>query len=88
MLCAHEYAQPPKADSVCTICYTSGTTGMPKGAVLTHRNVVSVCSALATVNTSIGPGDIYLSFLPLAHMFERLVECGTFSHGGAVGFYR
>uniref|UniRef100_A0A914R1I1 long-chain-fatty-acid--CoA ligase n=1 Tax=Parascaris equorum TaxID=6256 RepID=A0A914R1I1_PAREQ len=36
----------PKPDDLCTICYTSGTTGMPKGAMLTHANVIAASTAL------------------------------------------
>lgn len=38
--------QPPKPDDLCTICYTSGTTGTPKGAMITHQNVVSIASSM------------------------------------------
>ena len=40
---------PPHAEDVCTICYTSGTTGVPKGALITHRNLISaMCGCLYT----------------------------------------
>lgn len=55
-----------------TIVYTSGTTGRPKGVMLSHQNILSVSqSALATY--SVYPDDIFLSFLPLSHTFERTV---------------
>ena len=60
----------PDADDVATIIYTSGTTGTMKGAMLTHRNIISdMMSALGVLQ--IGPVDTYLSFLPLSHIFER-----------------
>lgn len=68
--------QPPRPESICTICYTSGTTGMPKGVMLTHENVVaSMCS----VTMQLGEHrptktDVMISFLPLAHMLERCCE--------------
>lgn len=74
--------QPPRPESICTICYTSGTTGMPKGVMLTHENVVaSMCS----VTMQLGEhrptkNDVMISFLPLAHMLERCCEvrlCGV-----------
>ncbi|XP_074252804.1 long-chain-fatty-acid--CoA ligase 1 isoform X3 [Saimiri boliviensis] len=69
--------KPPAPEDLAVICFTSGTTGNPKGALITHRNVVSDCSAFVkmTENTVIPcPDDILISFLPLAHMFERVVE--------------
>ncbi|XP_019591692.1 long-chain-fatty-acid--CoA ligase 1 isoform X5 [Rhinolophus sinicus] len=69
--------KPPAPEDLAVICFTSGTTGNPKGALITHRNVVSDCSAFVkmtenTVNPC--PDDTLISFLPLAHMFERVVE--------------
>lgn len=60
----------PGADDLAAIVYTSGTTGKPKGVMLTHRNVVSDVKA---VLERIAPTtqDIFLSFLPLSHTFER-----------------
>ena len=62
--------EQPKVDDLACIVYTSGTTGKPKGVMLTHKNITSnVRSTLAHVKPEIG--DIFLSFLPLSHMFER-----------------
>jgi len=57
-------------DECCSIIYTSGTTGHPKGVVLTHRNFLSDAEAVNEV-TPVEKGDIFLSFLPLSHVFER-----------------
>ena len=59
-------------DDLASIIYTSGTTGEPKGAMLTHWNFVSNAQAARAV-IDVGPADRYLSFLPLNHVFERLV---------------
>jgi len=57
-------------DDLCTIVYTSGTTGDPKGVELAHRCVVDMCKAAARVHP-IGDQDSSLSFLPYAHVFGR-----------------
>ncbi|HMV26155.1 MAG TPA: long-chain fatty acid--CoA ligase, partial [bacterium] len=54
-----------------TIIYTSGTTGMPKGVMLSHNNILSNSLAAVKVAT-VGETDTMLSFLPLAHSFERM----------------
>ena len=61
---------PPGAHDLAAIVYTSGTTGKPKGVMLTHLNVVSDVKA---VMDFIAPtvDDVFLSFLPLSHTFER-----------------
>jgi long-chain acyl-CoA synthetase len=59
-------------DELATIVYTSGTTGKPKGVMLSHQNILSnVESGLQAVE--IRADDLLLSFLPLSHMFERVV---------------
>ena len=67
---ARESLVPPTADSLAAIVYTSGTTGKPKGVMLTHRNVVSdVKAVLQCIAPTVD--DVFLSFLPLSHTFER-----------------
>uniref|UniRef100_A0A670Y6V9 Long-chain-fatty-acid--CoA ligase n=1 Tax=Pseudonaja textilis TaxID=8673 RepID=A0A670Y6V9_PSETE len=74
---------PPKPDDLCVVCFTSGTTGNPKGALLTHGNVVAnAASFLKVVEVS------SISYLPLAHMFERVVQSTVYSFGGRVGFFQ
>lgn len=81
---------PPKPSDVSTICFTSGTTGNPKGAVLTHGNLVADISAVTeklTEKLAVKPTFAHLSFLPLAHMYERLNVIHHFFRGAHVGFY-
>lgn len=59
------------AGNLATIVYTSGTTGVPKGAMISHRNIYYVCQTLST-NVGFHPDDLALSFLPLSHIFERV----------------
>jgi len=58
-------------DDIITFIYTSGTTGEPKGAMLTHRNLISNIEATLEL-IDWRPDDVFLSFLPLSHVFERM----------------
>ena len=70
-------------DSLCTIVYTSGTTGMPKGCEITHRNVQYVAStAAAAIPEVLGDkSNTTLLFLPLAHIFGRAIQCVLIDQG-------
>ena len=73
-------------DDLAEIVFTSGTTGDPKGAMLTHRNILSNAVA-ATQIFPIGPKQRLLSFLPLSHMFEQLAGFFTVLLAGASVIY-
>ncbi|NWU69592.1 ACSL5 ligase, partial [Pterocles burchelli] len=82
---------PPKPEDLCIVCFTSGTTGNPKGAMLTHENVVANAAAFlrTTENTvELTSLDVTISYLPLAHMFERVVQTVFYSCGAKVGFFQ
>ena len=62
-------------EDLATIIYTSGTTGVPKGVMLSHKNILSnVISSSPVFNDFIEKNDRALSFLPLNHIFERMVS--------------
>lgn len=61
-------------DDLVTIVYTSGTTGRPKGVMLSHYNILSNVDAGLQI-ISVHASDRFISFLPLSHMFERTVGC-------------
>ena len=64
-----------QSDDVASLIYTSGTTGNPKGVMLTHRNMEFELDAVAEIFTY-EQGEKYVSWLPLAHVFGQLVDCG------------
>ncbi|MDD9805992.1 MAG: long-chain fatty acid--CoA ligase, partial [Gammaproteobacteria bacterium] len=66
-------AAPPVPGDVATIVYTSGTTGPAKGVVLTHGNLLGNVAATSDFVHYIGSDNLFLSFLPLSHTFERTV---------------
>jgi long-chain acyl-CoA synthetase len=82
-----ERAAAVSPDSLATLIYTSGTTGEPKGVMLSHGNIcANVEAALEVVDIS--SRDLALSFLPLAHVFERLVFYVYLTCGAAVAYAR
>ena len=118
---------PPAPADTATLCYTSGTTGVPKGAVLSHANLIadaaggfhamdaavgahrgqpdtSLCLRAAARGAGFalshpasfrvpeavlgGAGDRHISYLPLAHIYERVTVIGLTHCGVSIGFYR
>ena len=81
-----EYIKMVRENDLCTIIYTSGTTGEPKGVMLSHKNILSNVNKTLEIYP-IGTDDIFLSFLPMCHIFERMGGYYTgFSSGGKIYF--
>jgi len=78
---------PPAPEDLFTICYTSGTTGTPKGAMISHGNIIADMMAMLQNFPSL-PTDRTISFLPLAHMYERAIQVTNLMVGASTGFYR
>ena len=85
-----ELMEEGKADDVATIIFTSGTTGDPKGVVLTHNNFLAQLDELPE-RIFVNPGDKALSVLPIWHVFEReveyviMIQAGTICYSKPVG---
>ncbi|GAB1609882.1 long-chain-fatty-acid--CoA ligase 5-like [Argonauta hians] len=78
---------PCKPTDVCIICYTSGTTGDPKGAILTHKGMLAAVISSSHQIGIIGCNDVMISYLPLAHVYERFVQVLIYMSGGSIGFF-
>jgi long-chain acyl-CoA synthetase len=57
---------------ICTMIYTSGSTGQPKGVALTNANITASCQGVHDHGFDFNESDLYLSYLPLAHCYERI----------------
>ena len=78
---------PPKSEDLCCIMYTSGSTGPPKGVLLTHKNVIAAITGVdVIVGPYLGPGDGLLTYLPLAHILEFVFESACLYWGGTMGY--
>ncbi|KAJ6830067.1 long chain acyl-CoA synthetase 4-like [Iris pallida] len=81
-----------KKTDICTIMYTSGTTGDPKGVTISNNSIMTLIAGvdrlLSNVNEQLHDNDVYLSYLPLAHIFDRVIEEMFIFRGASIGFWR
>ena len=82
--------QLPSPSDVFSLCYTSGTTGQPKGAILLHSNMAAATAGCDTRFTPelLTDQEVVLSYLPMAHIYERCVDWGSVVRGQGLGFYQ
>ncbi|KAJ6828527.1 long chain acyl-CoA synthetase 4-like [Iris pallida] len=80
-----------KSTDICTIMYTSGTTGDPKGVLISNENIITLIAGvdkqLISMNEQMSEKDVYLSYLPLAHIFDRVIEELFIFNGASIGFW-
>ncbi|XP_027094260.2 long chain acyl-CoA synthetase 9, chloroplastic-like [Coffea arabica] len=76
----------PLAADIAVIMYTSGSTGLPKGVMMTHGNVLATGSAVMTIVPGLGTKDIYMAYLPLAHILELAAENIMAAVGISIGY--
>lgn len=79
---------PPKPEDTAVIMFTSGTTGNPKGVVITHRNLVCAIAGVKELFdvVPVNEKDVYAAYLPLAHIMEILAEICNISIGASLGY--
>lgn len=81
-------ATPPTPKSCAVVMFTSGSTGKPKGVVVSHANMISTIAGAIPILAGSGDlaKDVYLGYLPLAHILELMAELSLLGCGGTIGY--
>uniref|UniRef100_A0A8C5CNU0 long-chain-fatty-acid--CoA ligase n=2 Tax=Gadus morhua TaxID=8049 RepID=A0A8C5CNU0_GADMO len=76
----------PRPADLAVIMYTSGSTGVPKGVLISHSNLLAGVTGIAERVSGLGEEDTYIGYLPLAHVLELNAELVCLSHGCRIGY--
>ncbi|KAL7842397.1 hypothetical protein SRHO_G00240860 [Serrasalmus rhombeus] len=76
----------PLPSDIAVIMYTSGSTGIPKGVMISHRNIIAGVTGMAERIPDLSEKDTYIGYLPLAHVLELSAELVCVSHGCRIGY--
>jgi long-subunit acyl-CoA synthetase (AMP-forming) len=79
---------PPHLDSTYIICFTTGTTGVPKGAMISHKNIISSVSSGRYLGMVFDETDIYSSYVPLSHIQEQILFANCLINASQIGYPR
>uniref|UniRef100_A0A3Q1JDG1 long-chain-fatty-acid--CoA ligase n=1 Tax=Anabas testudineus TaxID=64144 RepID=A0A3Q1JDG1_ANATE len=81
-----ENGKLPLASDIAVIMYTSGSTGIPKGVMISHSNILAGITGMAERIPKLSEKDTYIGYLPLAHVLELSAELVCISHGARIGY--
>uniref|UniRef100_A0A6I8NDC5 long-chain-fatty-acid--CoA ligase n=1 Tax=Ornithorhynchus anatinus TaxID=9258 RepID=A0A6I8NDC5_ORNAN len=81
-----KFHSKPVPSDIAVIMYTSGSTGLPKGVMISHCNLIAGLTGMAERIPKLGQQDVYIGYLPLAHVLELSAELVSLSHGCRIGY--
>mmetsp|Transcript_7844 Transcript_7844/g.29350 ORF Transcript_7844/g.29350 Transcript_7844/m.29350 type:complete len:647 (-) Transcript_7844:25-1965(-) len=80
--------ESPQASDLLTLNYTSGTSGLPKAVIISNKNIIAAAAGIRdSLRHNEGEQQVFMSYLPLAHILERVAEQVMFDYGFALGFW-